>query len=155
LAPEFEIQSERSQDVYRTYKDLILKAARGELALYFDIHQYGGRRIQVATVGVSLEQAREIKEGFQKIRDRILMSHPDVDLVPVSIEPLDAIEIGAWPAKAKGILNVAKKSLHFELPLYTVFRSEKSRSLYAKILAELLEQITRSRDFGGVVKLSN
>jgi hypothetical protein len=155
LAPEFEVDSERSQDVYRTYKNLVLKAARGELALYFDIHQYGGRRIQVATVGVSLEQAREIKEGFQKIRDRILMSHPDVDLVPVSIEPLDAIEIGAWPAKAKGILNVAKKSLHFELPLYTVFRSEKSRSLYAKILAELLEQITRSRDFGGVVKLSN
>jgi hypothetical protein len=67
LAPEFEIQSERSQDVYRTYKDLVLKAARGELALYFDIHQYGGRRIQVATVGVSLAQAREIKKAYQKI----------------------------------------------------------------------------------------
>jgi hypothetical protein len=155
LAPEFEIQSERSQDVYRTYKDLVLKAARGELVLYFDIHQYGGRRIQVATVGVSLEQAREIKEGFQKIRDRILMNHPDVDLVPFSIEPLDAIEIGAWPAKAKGILTVAKKSLHFELPLYTLFRTEKGRGLYAKILSELLKQIARSGDFGAVVKLSN
>ena len=40
-APESEIQSERSQDVYRTYKNLVLDAARGELALYFDIHQYG------------------------------------------------------------------------------------------------------------------
>jgi hypothetical protein len=155
LAPEFEVDSERSQDVYRTYKDLVLKAARGELVLYFDIHQYGGRRIQVATVGVSLEQAREIKEGFQKIRDRILMNHPDVDLVPFSIEPLDAIEIGAWPAKAKGILTVAKKSLHFELPLYTLFRTEKGRGLYAKILSELLKQIARSGDFGAVVKLSN
>jgi hypothetical protein len=84
-----------------------------------------------------------------------LVNTPEVDLVPLFIQPLDAIEIGAWPAKASGILTVAKKSLHFELPLYTVFRSEKSRSLYAKILAELLEQIARSQDFGGVVKLSN
>ena len=109
LAPEFEIYSQRSQDVYRTYKDLVLKAARGEIALYFDVHQYGGRRIQVATMGIPLEQAREIKKSYQKIRDQILMNNPDVDLVPFSIEPLDVIEIGAWPAKAKGILSVVKK----------------------------------------------
>jgi hypothetical protein len=42
------------------------------------------------------------------------------------IEPLDAIEIGAWPAKASGILTVAKKSLHFELPLYTLFRRRRA-----------------------------
>jgi len=40
LAPEFEIQSERAQNAYSTYKNLVLKAARGELALYFDTHQY-------------------------------------------------------------------------------------------------------------------
>jgi hypothetical protein len=61
LASGLEIHSQRSKDVYRTYKELVLKAARGGLALYFDIHQYGGHRIQVATVAVSLEQAREIK----------------------------------------------------------------------------------------------
>jgi hypothetical protein len=66
LAPEFEIQSERSQDVYRTYKDLVLKAATGELALDFDTHQYRGRHIQVAAVGVSLEQASELKKVFKK-----------------------------------------------------------------------------------------
>jgi hypothetical protein len=155
FAPEFEIHSERSQSVYRTYKDLVFKAAKGELALYFDIHQYGGRRIQVATVGIPVEEAREIKKSYREIRDRILLNSSDVDLVKLSIEPLDVIEIGAWPAKAEGILSVAKKSLHFELPLYTLLRTEKSRSLYAKILAELLEQIARSRDFGTVVKLSN
>lgn len=147
LAPEFEIHSQRSQDVYRTYKDLVIKAARGELALYFDIHQYGGRRIQVATVGIPLEQAREIKRIYLKIRDRVLVNSSDVDLVQLLIEPLDAIEIGAWPAKAQGILSVAKKSLHFELPLYTLFRTEKSHGLYAQILSELLKQVASTRDF--------
>jgi hypothetical protein len=154
LAPEFEIHSQRSEDVYRTFKDLVFKAARGELALYFDIHQYGGRHIQVATVGIALEQAREIKRSYEKIRDRILVNSPGVDAVQFSIEPLDAIEIGAWPAKAQGILSVAKKSLHFELPLYTLFRTEKSRVLYAKILTELLKQIVRGRDSGAPVKPS-
>jgi hypothetical protein len=64
------------------------------------------------------------------------------------IEPLDVIEMGAWPSKAEGILTVAKKSLHFELPLYTLFRTEKSRVLYPKILRELLKQIARSRYLG-------
>ena len=82
------------------------------------------------------------------------MNHPDVDLVPFFIEPLDAIEIGAWPAKAQGILSVAKKSLHFELPLYALFRTEKSRALYAKILTELLKQIVRGRDSGAPLKPS-
>jgi hypothetical protein len=155
LAPEFEIESERSQEVYRTYKNLVLQAARGELALYFDIHQYGGRRIQVATVGIPMEEAKAIKIIYQKIRDEILVNNPDIVPVPLLIEPLDAIEIGAWPAKANGILTVAKKSLHFELPLYTLFRTEESRGVYAKILSKLLKQIARSRDFGAVVKLSN
>ena len=50
----------------------------------------------------------------------------DVDLIPFFSEPLDAIEIGAWSAKAQGILTVAKKSLHFELPLYTLFRKRRT-----------------------------
>ena len=63
LAPEFEIDSQRSQDVYRTFKDLVFKAARGELALYFDIHQYGGRHIQVATVGTGQRDQKELSKN--------------------------------------------------------------------------------------------
>ena len=126
------------------------------MALYFDIHQYGGRRIQVATVGIPLAQAaREIKKTYQKIRDENLVSTPEVDLVPLFIEPLDTIEIGAWPAKAGGILTIAKKSLHFELPLYALFRTEKSRGVYAEILAELLKRTAKNPDFGPVFKLSH
>ena len=96
------------------------------MALYFDIHQYGGRRIQVATVGIAIEEAKAIKIIYQKIRDEILVNNPDVDPVALLIEPLDAIEIGAWPVKANGILTVANKSLHFELPLYTLFRTRRA-----------------------------
>ncbi|MGH7794774.1 MAG: hypothetical protein ACREQ2_07735 [Candidatus Binatia bacterium] len=35
---------------------------------------------------------------------------------------LDEIEVGAWAAKANGILAVAKKSLHFALPAYEIWR---------------------------------
>ena len=86
---------------------------------------------------------------------KFLDNNPDVDPVSFFVEPLDAIEIGAWPAKAQGIITVATKSLHFELPFYTLFRTEKSRGLYAKILSELLKQIARSRDFATLVQLSN
>jgi hypothetical protein len=147
-APEFEIDSERSQEVYRTYRNLVMKAARGELALYFDIHQYGGRRIQVATVGIALEEAREIKKTYLAIRDRLLADQPDVDIVELLIEPLDDIEIVAWAAKHRGILGVAKRSFHFELPLYSFFRTDKSRALYGKILTELLKQIATDANSG-------
>ena len=44
---------------------------------------------------------------------KFLDNNPDVDPVSFFVEPLDAIEIGAWLAKAQGILTVATKSLHF------------------------------------------
>jgi hypothetical protein len=66
LAPEFEIYSQRSQDVYRTYKDLVLKAARGEVALYFDVHHYGGQRIQVATIHNGWNRPKRSKKVIKK-----------------------------------------------------------------------------------------
>ena len=109
----------------------------------------GGYRLQF------VDRGKRDQKIYQNIRDQILDNNPDVDPVSFFVEPLDAIEIGAWPATAQGILTVAKKSLHFELPSYTLSSNEKSRGLYAKILSELLKQIARSRDFGAVVKLSN
>jgi hypothetical protein len=88
-------------------------------------------------VGVSLEQARDIKAAYEEIRDRFLASDHRVAAVELLIEPMDDLEIGAWPAKANGILRVARKSLHFELPLHSMLRTPSSRNIYVKILAEL------------------
>jgi hypothetical protein len=57
----------------------------------------------------------------------------------LAIEPLDAIEIGAWGAKAEGILGVAKQSLHIELPAYRILGAANAREAYQSILALLLD----------------
>ncbi|MEX0802649.1 MAG: hypothetical protein WD688_04950 [Candidatus Binatia bacterium] len=138
LAPEFEHTTERSKEIYQTFKSLVLSAVDNDLSLYFDVHQYGNNRtIQVATVGVSSTQARGIKTSYQRIRERLLKGNPDIDTVELLIEPIDDVEIGAWPAKAHGILSVARKSLHFELPLHSLLRTQQSRDVYTQILAEL------------------
>lgn len=140
LAPEFEVGSARSREVYHTFKDIILDAAGGDLRLYFDIHQYGAdNTIQVATTRISREQARWIKLNYQHIRDNLLKLNPEVPRVSLLIEPLDNLEIAAWPAKFNGILSVAKKSLHIELPLHSALGSEKSRRLYTRVLSEVIK----------------
>ena len=83
-------------------------------------------------MGSRWHRQQEIKKTYQKIRDENLVSTPEVDLVPLFIEPLDTIEIGAWPAKAGGILTIAKKSLHFELPLYTLFERRRAEAYMRK-----------------------
>ena len=138
---DFELRSERARKVYKAYKDLVMVASNGALDLYIDIHGYStGRKIQVATVGVSLEQARKIKSKYREIRDVALKRDSDIVAVDLVIEPLDEIEIGAWPAKAGGILGVARKSLHFELPSELVLQSRKARDVYTRVLGDLLKR---------------
>jgi hypothetical protein len=143
-APEIEIQSARSEKVYRTFKNIVFDAAGGDLRLYFDVHQYGsGESIQIATVGLTTKDALRIKQNYQRIRDSLLKVDSDTPAVELLIEPLDNVEIGAWPAKAHGILSVARKSLHMELPLHSALGTEKSREAYTTILAEFVKQTAR------------
>lgn len=87
LAPDFEIASSRSREIYNALREAVVDAAGGELRLYFDIHQYGGQSIQVATVGVSKAEAQALKHRFRQIRDRLLKTHPHVEAVSLMIEP--------------------------------------------------------------------
>jgi len=136
---EIEIDSERAQKTYHSFKAAVLSASQNDLRLYIDIHQNGRQSaIEVATVGISKKEASLIKRRYREIRDRLLADAPDVDSVDLLIEPLDDIEIGAWAAKAHGILSVVKKSLHVELPLYGTLRSSKARERYTEILAAVL-----------------
>ena len=136
---EFDLRSERAQKVYHAFKGSVLSAAQENLNLYIDIHQNGRqRKIEVATVGISKAEAALIKNAYREIRDRALRLDPGVESVELTIEPIDVVEIGALAAKAHGMLSVAKKSLHFELPLYNVLVSSKARATYTDILAILL-----------------
>ncbi len=139
---EFELASSRAKAVYESFKEVVHQASEGELELYIDVHQNGRKKnIEVATVGVSGEEAAAIKAMYRKLRDRILKTSHGPARVDLLIEPVDAIEIGAWPTKAEGILGAAKKSLHFELPLYGTLDSARARDAYPRVLGDLIKQI--------------
>jgi hypothetical protein len=140
LAPEFEVNSSRARKIYHAFKEIVLDAAGGDLRLYIDVHQYGvDNMIQIATVGIDSRQALSIKRAYQRILDRLFMEDAGIDKVELLIEPLDKIEIGAWPAKYRGILSVARKSLHIELPLHSALRGKKNRDFYTRVMAELIK----------------
>jgi hypothetical protein len=140
LAPEFEVNSSRARKVYQAFKEIVLDAAGGDLRLYFDVHQYGvDSMIQIATVGLDSRQALGIKRAYQRIRDRLFVEDAGIDKVELLIEPVDKIEIGAWPAKYRGILGVARKGLHIEMPLHTALRSKENRDFYTRVMAELIK----------------
>ena len=144
LAPEFETNSSRSRKIYDAFKEIVFDAAGGDLRLYFDVHQYGAdKTIQIATVGIDTRQALRIKKAYQRSRDRLLNETAGIDQVDLLIEPVDQIEIGAWPAKHRGILSVARQSLHIELPLHSALRSRESRQLYITVIAELIGYVQK------------
>ena len=139
-AGEIEIDSKRAKEVYQNFKHAVFNVSHGSLDLYIDLHQNGRQKnIEIATVGVTNDQAQFVKNTYRKIRDQILQNAPDVEAVELAIEPLDAIEIGAWGAKAEGILSVAKQSLHIELPAYRILGTANAREAYQSILAVLLD----------------
>lgn len=136
-----ELHSRRASETYRAFKDLVFEASSGGLELYIDIHQYNtDSKIQVATVGISQREAKIIKKIYRGIRDQALKRQPGIPAVDLFIEPLDEVEIGAWAAKAEGILGLAKKSLHFELPSQEILMTGDVRDAYIRILAALLRE---------------
>jgi hypothetical protein len=138
---EREIETGRAKIAYRQFRKSVLEAAQGNLDLYFDIHQNGGSLIEVSTVGISPEEARQIKNSYRALRDQALAERPEIALVDLAIEPLDEIEVVASAAKANGILTVAKKSLHFELPAYEIMASEPQREFYSTVLSNLISRV--------------
>jgi len=137
----FEFRSRRAGEVYERFKHLVFTASDQPLALYIDVHQYNrGNKIQVASVGLSAEEAHVIKRLYESIRDRIVRKYRDVPPVPLVIEPLDQVEIGAWAAKREGLLGVVRLGLHFELPSGELFTTGERREIYTQIVAELLAE---------------
>jgi hypothetical protein len=136
-----EIETVRAAEIYRHYKDAVIKAARGKLDLYIDIHQNDGSRIEVATMGISEKEARLIKSTYISLREKALEGRLDMAVVDLAIEPLDVLEVPAWAAKSHGILAVPKKSLHFELPSDGFMGSARHRRIYTQVLAELVTHL--------------
>jgi hypothetical protein len=134
--------TERAVKVYQQFKDMVMSASRGPLDLYIDMHQNGTEDdITVATLGITRAEAGMIKARYRQIRDDVISPTSHIRRVNLLIEPLDQVSIGAWAAKDHGILGLALKSLHFELPARHIFYGEPARQAYTKILAELIKSI--------------
>ena len=141
-----ERKTERAEEVYRRFKEVVLRAAAGRLDTYIEMHQNGSEaNIDVATLGIARDEALDIKTAYREIRDRVLRGVPDVVKVNLVIEPVDQVAIGAWAAKDDGMLRLSKSSLHFELPAQRLFYRDRARRAYTKILSELIDRIVRSR----------
>jgi len=118
--------------------------ARGPLDLYIEMHQNGSEpHIEVETQGISKREALTVKNAFREIQDQVLLTAPEVAKVDLVIEPVDQVAIGAWAAKERGLLRLARQSYHFELPSQRIFYREKTRRAYFEIITKLVERIAQ------------
>jgi hypothetical protein len=133
--------TDRAKEVYHQFTARIVEASGGPLERYIEVHQNSSEpNIEVDFRNFQY-RAAQIKRAYTEIHERVLRDLPQVPKVDLRIEPVDQVAIGAWATKDHGILQLAKSSLHFELPAQFVFHGNSSRREYTKILAELIDFI--------------
>jgi hypothetical protein len=136
-----EVETEPARQVYQTYRRQVADAAQGPLRLYVEVHGNGRQesagRMEIATVGVSRDDAWRLKTLLEMIRDARLPADGDVPRLDVWMEPQDALWYTASAAKQSGILAQTRLALHIELP-----RAARTtyREAYTTVLADFLIQ---------------
>jgi len=120
---ERERRTERSQDVYEHYIHLINRSCGGHrLRLYVEIHGHTSlpfpKRLEIATTGFSVEEARQLKVQFPTFiaqAKAIYRAYPELDL---RMEPLDKVFFGARCNKMIGYISTRNmdRALHIEIP---------------------------------------
>jgi len=112
LAPNDEIRSARSQCVFDYYVQMARSVSHLEdLKLYVEIHGAGIETIEIATVGVSPQQAARIKVALLSA-----LNSPGQGFIDIKIQPIDAISLGATASKTFGMLSLVSPVLHIEMP---------------------------------------
>src|SRR2546421_430196 len=84
--------------------------------LHGNTHRDATSRIEIATVGVDRDEAIQLRALFELIRDAHLRGNREVPSLAVLVEPGDTIRYAASGAKRDGILRLARRALHIELP---------------------------------------
>jgi hypothetical protein len=136
-----EVETEPARQVYQTYRRQVADAAQGPLRLYVEVHGNGREesagRMEIATVGLSRDDAWRLKTLLEMIRDARLPAEGAVPRLDVWMEPQDSLWYTASAAKQSGILAQARLALHIELP-----RAARTtyREAYTTVLADFLIQ---------------
>ena len=139
--PSEEVATERARQVYVAYEQRVRDVAQGPLLFYAEIHGNNHRdavnQIEIATVGVDLDEATRLRTLCELIRDAYLRAHRDAPRLQILVEPANPVRYAASAAKRDGILRLPRRALHIELP--KAARTDW-RDPYVPILADFLEQ---------------
>ena len=140
-AARLEVESAPARQVYQAYRRQVTEIAQGPLRLYVEVHgnarPESAGRVEIATVGLSRDDAWRLKALLEMIRDARLPVEGGVPRLDVWMEPLDALWYTASAAKQSGILAQTRLALHIELP-----RAARTtyREAYTTVLADFLIQ---------------
>jgi hypothetical protein len=139
--PNTEGETAAARRVYDAYGRSVADAAQGPLRFYVEIHgnvhQDTAGRVEIATVGISRDEAWRLKTLLELVRDAHLRGQPDAPKLEIFVEPVDTLRYGASASKAGGLLGSSEKSLHIELP-----KSARTsyREVYTAMLGDFLTQ---------------
>lgn len=140
-AARLEVETAAARQVYQAYRRHVTEAAQGTVRLYVEVHgnirPESAGRVEIATVGVSRDDAWRLKTLLELIRDSRLPPEGDVPRLDVWVESQDPVVYTASAAKQSGILAQTPLALHIELP-----RAARTthREAYTTVLADFLIQ---------------
>lgn len=130
--------------VFTEYTAVLKKAARGALKIYLGIHKSTDQRvsgdIEVATNGLTYEEARALKEAYLKIRDR-LTDGAEAPRLGMMMEPLDQISWRTAGIRHHGVLLFAERGVDLRLPQGPGL--QQTEGLYLEILSRWAEDVIR------------
>lgn len=139
--PSGAVATDDARRVDDAYERRVLEAARGRLTFYAEIHGNDRReaadRIEIATVGVDLDDARRLRTLLELCRDAHLRAHPRVPRLQARVGPADPVVDTASGAKRDGLLRLPERVLHIELPRAA---RQDWHEVYTAILADFLAQ---------------
>jgi hypothetical protein len=141
VAARLEVETAAARQIYQAYRRQVAEAAQGPLRFYVELHGNGRKetegRMEIATVGISRDDAWRLKTLLELIRDSRLPPEGDVPRLDVWIESQDTLVYTASASKQSGLLGQAPLALHIELP-----RAARTthREVYTTVLADFLIQ---------------
>jgi hypothetical protein len=140
-AARLEVETAPARRVYEIYRRRVTEAAQGPLRFYVEVHgnarAESAGRLEIATVGVSRDDAWRLKTLLELIRDARLPADGDVPRLDVWMEPIDSLWYTASAAKQSGLMAQTTLAMHIEMP-----RAARTtyREAYTTVLADFLIQ---------------
>jgi len=140
-AARLEVETAPARRVYEIYRRRVTEAAQGPLRFYVEVHgnarAESAGRLEIATVGVSRDDAWRLKTLLELIRDARLPADGDVPRLDVWMEPIDSLWYTASAAKRSGLMGQTTLAMHIEMP-----RAARTtyREAYTTVLADFLIQ---------------